>query len=295
MSVILDAIGWPLGVLLALVAVSVAYRMVRDRSRGQHRDRGSWITVLMFACAALADFTALGLLTVEIGAILAGLAFAAFLVLAQPWRKGVARSLRSNAATGIGWLGHDARTALGRVRGTGWLTGIAGGVWRRIRGGGHRDVWGVPVPLEEALARRPVPSIREDPDLGEAPAPEAIAAAGTAIPAPYAALASWIASLDPENEAAEHEFIRGHAAGKLAVSEAMMAHADHLLNGVGLDPAAVAAVVELGEVEGQSAADAALVDRRLLAVYREIHEWRDRTGRELPFRAREWFGDGNAA
>lgn len=301
---LLGILGWPLGLFFAGVSVSVLFRIahgpkhpVTGRRMRMAADQGAWITALMFACAAIADFTALGLLPVLTGAVLAGLVLAAFLALAQPWRPGVHRSLRSNAAIGARWLRGDVRSVLGHARGADRLAGLAGRMWRRLRRGGPD---GGPVPPGpagpgEELARRPVPSIREDAELGPAPAPEEIAAAGTAIPAGWAMLASEIASREPESDTALHACIRGDAAGLLAVAQAYEAHGDHLLNGVGLDPAVVAAVCEFAGTFVTAAGDGALVDRRLTQVYAEITEWHERTGRPLPFNARQWFGDGAAA
>ena len=281
MSVILDLLGvagWPLGAFFTAVTVTALYRIAR--TKGQHKDRGSWITALMFGCAAIADFTALGRLSVLTGSILASLVFGAFLVLAQPWRKGVARSLRSNAGVGARWLREDASRARG------WFRRL----FIRSTGGG------VMPPEPESLAAvgaalRAVPSLREDTALGGPIPAEAIAAIPAADPARV--LAEWIAAHEPETDAELLAFVRSLAAGFILISHAFYAYADRCMSDLGLDPAFAAGIGEIAEHAAELAHDIALVDHRFRLIYQQIQEW-IASGRVLPANPRFLTG-GDAA
>jgi hypothetical protein len=270
---LLGIIGWPLGAFFAAVTVTVASRMARNKD--QHKDRGSWITALMFGCAAIADFTAIGMLPVLTGAVLALLAFGAFLAVARPWRKGVARSLRSNATVGARWLREDGR---------------------RIRGRFRHSADGVVPPDPASVAAtaavmRMVPSLREDTALGGPVAPEAIASIPAADPA--RAFAEWIAAHEPETDAELLAFVRSCAAGQILISHAWYAYADRCMSDLGLDPAFTAGIGEIAEHSAELASDIALVDQRFHLIYREIQEW-IASGRVLPSNPRFLTGDGAA-
>jgi hypothetical protein len=274
---LLGIAGWPLGAFFAAVTIAVATRMARNKD--QHKDRGSWITALMFGTAAIADFTALGMLPVLTGTVLAVLLLGALVTIAKPWRKGVARSLRSNATVGTRWLREDTRKAAGGIRG-------------RFR----RADDSVPPPPEEHLAAvsamiRAVPPLREDTALGGPIAPEAIASIPAADPARI--LAEWIAAHEPETDAELLAFVRSLAAGQILISHAWYAYADRCMSDLGLDPAFTAGIGEIAEHSAELAHDIALVDQRFGLIYREIQEW-IASGRVLPSNPRFLTG-GDAA
>jgi len=280
MPVILDLLGfagWPLGAFFTAVTVTVLLRILCHK--GLRGDRGAWITALMFGCAAIAGFTALGMLSVLTGSILACLVFGAFVALAQPWRKGVARSLRSNAGVGTRWLREDASRARGWFRRF-FIRSTAGGVMP---------------PEPESLAAagaalRAVPSLREDTALG-ATTTEAIAAIPAADPA--RALADWIAAHEPETDAELLAFVRSLAAGFILISYAFYAYADRCMSDLGLDPAFSAGIGEIAEHSAELAHDIALVDHRFQLIYQQIQEW-IASGRVLPTNPRFLTG-GDAA
>jgi hypothetical protein len=286
-SVLLDLLGfagWPLGAFFAAVALA-ATRPLRARKEGgkrELRERGSWVTPLMFGCAAAADFTAIGFLPVWIGTVIAMLIFAAFLAVGRPWRKHSRRALRSNARIATRWLGEDTRRASGRIRGR----------YRLVRRSGDS----VPSPPEEHLAAvgamiRAVPPLREDAALGGPIAPEAIASIPAADPARV--FAEWIAAHEPETDAELLAFVRSCAAGQILISHAWYAYADRCMSDLGLDPAFTAGIGEIAEHSAELANDMALVDQRFHLIYREIQDW-IASGRVLPSNPRFLTG-GDAA
>ncbi len=304
-------IGWILAVLFLAVTASATSRAIRGRDI---RPIGP---AVMFAFAAVFTLGVLGLIgvTTAIALCLVTFTASAVFVVSRPGEaKGknarkkrggrVVRSAGRNAAGGFRYLAGDGKAAVDRARAA-----------RRLRDPGHDTAQvkeGIPlttvesaeefrrIPVAEALAEslggREIPHLREDKALGDLPEPAAlIEAAARAMPVPWAELASWIAVQEPDTDEEEHVFIRGTAAGMMAVAQAMESHADLLLNVIGLDPAAVAAVLDLCDTFTAAAQDAALADRRMSLVYIEIREWLDSTGRHLPHRARQWFGRGTAA
>jgi hypothetical protein len=151
---ILDLIGWPLGLACLAVAVPLLFRTLRNpRWRG---DAGNWVTILIFSIGAVADFAAIGVLAPVAAAVIGCLLVGTIALVARPWKKGAVLDLRTNAAFGRDWLVKDTATVWG------WLRGRLG----RHQAG---PALGGPVPLEavpEYAATRAIPSVMADPVLG---------------------------------------------------------------------------------------------------------------------------------
>jgi hypothetical protein len=181
--------------------------------------------------------------------------------------------------------------------GAAWLDGLEGRLRDRYHGLlVHRSASGDgPIPLEavaEHAATRSIPSVMADPAIGAPPEPAEIAAAGIPVPAPWAALAEYIAGFEPEDDLALRMFSEGNARGALAVADAHHAFADTCLNGVGLSPAYVAGILEAGDSAGEHASLLAQVHKRFAVVYAAVKEWIAAHG-PLPHKAREFLtGDG---
>jgi hypothetical protein len=256
--------------LLALAASS-AWHGARERARGP------WTAAGMYACAAVILLAADGVLRPLTAGVLAflSLALAAGLALAGG-RAGAGRAALGHAGAGIGYLGADAR-----------------GIWQRIMArlrGGEGERGETEAVVAGHVSARMIPPVREDPALGLPPEPAAIAS--VPAPAPYAALAAWIAGFEPEDDQALTMFMQGHAAGGIAVADAWRGFADTCLGSVGLDPAYVAGILEVGDTESESAAHKAQVHKRFGVIYQAVQEWIS-AGRMLPHKAREFLtGDG---
>lgn len=268
-------------IVAAGCAAVIASWAVRVSSGGRWRDRRAWFTPLPFALAAVIALTVLGITGILAGALLAaGLACVMAAVL---WRADEPphHVLRWHAATGLGFLGRDARLLYARMR----------AMAARDESGPVADVPGHDPAADPAV--RAVPRLREDEALGPAPEPAEAAAAAGVIPAPWAELAGWIADFHPENDNEQSAFIHGHAAGLAAVAHALSAHAETMTNDIGLDPSYGLAVLELGSGIGEHASDAALVDRRYHLIYGDVKNSVD-GGLILPYNSRQWFGDPGA-
>ena len=290
MSVILNLIGWPLGLLCAAVAAWCVIRLAwtpKHPKTGKRMvnagDGGYWFTGLMFGTAAVADFTALGVISVVAGAVITGVMFTALVLLAKPWQqkgRGALNAVRSSAVDGIRESGRDAQGAWS------WIAAHAGGL---SCGGGEAEQG--PVPLEAVAgyaATRAIPSVMADPALGPATEPGEIAAAGIPVPAPYAALAEFIGGFEPEDDMSLRMFMEGHASGTVTIADAWHHFADTCLNGVGLSPAYVAGILEAGDSAGEHASLLAQVHKRFHVVYAAIKEWIGAHG-PLPHKAREFL------
>ena len=111
---------------------------------------------------------------------------------------------------------------------------------------------------------------------------------GVDVPADHRAVHARIATFEPEDDAAWITFIQSEAAAKMAEAEAWRAHADVLVDGIGLDPNAAAAVPELAELIAEMSADFAMTVRRYATVYQEVIQFRAEGG-VLPYNARTWL------
>jgi hypothetical protein len=276
---ILTAIGWIAALGLLSAAVSSGWHGWREKTRGP------WIGAGLYACGAVVLLAVDGVLKPFSAGALAFLALAAAGTLAVfdgrsggGW-KGVAGSARGGAGAGLGYLGADAK-----------------GIWRRVMGrfSGEDEPAETVAVVAEHVATRNIPSVMEDPFLGAPMQAAEIAAASPSVPvpAPWLALAQYIAERDPEDDQDLRMFSDGDAAGALAIAEAYHAFAGHCLNGIGLSPAYVAGVLEAGDSAGGHATLMTQVHRRFQVIYDELKGWIATNG-PLPHKARTFLTDSD--
>ena len=270
---ILTIAGWLAAPGLLYVSGSSAWHAFRDKAPGQWACAGFW------ACAAVIAFAALGVLGVTQAVILAVLAAVSAAGVAVV-RKEVPGEVAGNLAESLG-------VAAGRLRG---LPG-----WSRLqvpsllsRAGGGAGATETEAVVAEAAATRNIPNVMEDPALGPAPEPAELVAGNVPAPAPYAALAAFIAGFEPEDDMALRMFMEGSAAGSVMVADAWHHFADTCLNSVGLDPAFVAGILEAGDSAGGHGTLLAQVHKRFGVIYGAVKEWVGAHG-PLPHKAREFL------
>lgn len=274
---ILTALGWIAALALLYVSGSSAWHAYRDKAPGQWACSGFW------ACAAVIAFGILGILGAAQAVILGGLAMGSAL-LAAIVRKETPGDAMGNLAESLG-------VAFRRMRGLpGWSRLQVPSLLVRARG--HGEPAAAVDAVAEAVATRVIPPVMEDPFLGPAPEPAALATAAP-VPPPYAALAAYIGGFVPEDDQALKMFMQGNAAGECAVADAWHAFGDTCLSAVGLDPAYVAGLLEAGDSAAQHASLLAMIHKRFGVVYAAVQEWIS-AGRQLPHKARE-FLTGEAA
>jgi hypothetical protein len=276
---ILTALGWIAALAFAGASSSSAWHGWRDKARGP------WIAAGLYGCAAFVLLAIDGALKPLTAGVLAFLALAVAGTVAVidgrgndgGW-KGIAGSARGGAGSGIGYLGRDARV-----------------FWQRIMaafGGGEEEPTETEAVVAEHIATRNIPDVMSDPVLGPAPEPAALATAAP-VPPPYAALAAWIGGFMPEDDQALRMFMQGNAAGECAIADAWHQFGETCLSAVGLDPAFVAGLLEVGDSAAQHASLLAMVYKRFGVLYAAVQEWIS-AGRQLPHKARE-FLTGEAA
>jgi len=267
---ILTALDWVLTLVLLALAASSGWHLARDRSRSCAVAAGMYAGV---ACVMLAIVGVLAWGTAAVLAVLF-LGASAGLVLSGG-RKGAARAALGHASDGVAGLAGDA-----------------GGLWHRFRGsrgGAPEPAPGSPQEVvAEAAAARGIPPVMEDPALGLAPEPAELAGGTIPAPAPYAALAEFIAGFEPEDDLALRMFMESSAAGSVLVADAWHHFADTCLNGAGLDPAFVAGVMEAGDSSGAHGTLLAQVSKRFTVIYHAVQEWVGAHG-PLPHKAREFL------
>jgi len=279
---IISALGWIAAIAFLAASASSCWHGWRDKARGP------WIGAGLYACAAFCLLAIDGALRPLTAGVLAFLALAAAGTVAVVdgrsagpdggW-KAVAGSARGGAGAGFGHLGRDTR-----------------GIWRhlaaRLRGSEDEEGTGqaAVAAVAEAAGTRIIPPVRDDPALGLPPEPAVISS--VQAPAPFLALAQFIAGSEPEDDQALTMFMQGCASGGMLVADAWRHFADVCLGSVGLDPAYVAGILEVGDTEGESAQHKAQVHKRFGVIYGAVQEW-IAGGRMLPHKAREFLtGEG---
>lgn len=281
MELALTALGWLAPLWCAAVTLSSAATIVAHalRSRGRLWNAPGWPVVpLEHACVMLTALALLGVLPEPGGAILAavpGVPLA--IVLAATARKdGVLRALA--IAT---WLSPREGATLLR------------GAVALLRGGPRPRRAASPAPATPAAATpRTVPLLREDTALGPPPAPEE-AAAGAEVPVPFAELAGWIAGFVAEDDNAQLKFLHDCAAGLVTIAQAFGTLSETAINEIGLDPSYGNALLEFGARIAECAGDAALVNRRYLAIYGALKQMIE-DGLVMPYNARQFLGGGSS-
>jgi len=281
----------------AVLTLSGLVRMAR--TSGGVRDAGSWHAPLIFASAALALATAAGVLAPLAGAVLALLPLLAVAAIVRRAWLAIARAKGQGRGPAtrrvLSGLGRRLRDAVWFLRDD--LRDLAARA-RPKPEEAPRGVSGGGAPTAALAALRSVPSVRDDGSLGFAPVPAEVAAglesAGVEVPAPFRAVADWMADFEPEDQDDLEGHIAQEAAGWLTLAEAATTRGETLLGVRKLHPAYVAALLEIADDIAELASSAAMSDRRYHGIYGDIEDWHEE-GNELPEDARGWFGDGSAA
>ena len=273
---ILTLLGWIAALGLLAVAVSSGWHGFRDKKRGSFAASG------MYGAGAFILLAVDGALSWLTAGVLAGLSLAAAagLILAGG-RDGAGKAALGHAGAGMGHLGADARSIWRRL----WAWFL-----RLIGRGGELEEDSPEAVVAEAVATRGIPSVMEDPALGMAPEPAELISGAVPAAAPYAALAQYIAGFEPEDDMSLRMFMESCAAGSVMVADAWHQLGDTLLNGVGLDPAFVAGILEAGDSAGGHGSLLAQVHKRFGVIYAAVKEWVSAHG-PLPHKAREFLTD----
>lgn len=273
---IFTALGWVIALTLAAMA---AWRLSRIVLVRRHPHTGkrlwrdafcapNWYALALWCAPAVAAFTLLGVFAPLTGWVLAGIAVVIAAAGFRIWTPQGRFSLRAHLGGAFGEAWGDVLRSGGQMRGGEAPAGEAEAV------------------VAEAVTSRNIPPVREDPALGLPPEPEVIASVSP--PPPYVALAQFIAGFEPEDDQALTMFMQGNASGGLVIADAWRHFADVCLGSVGLDPAYVAGILEVGDTEGESAAHKAQVHKRFGVIYQQVQEWIS-AGRMLPHKAREFL------
>jgi hypothetical protein len=293
---VLTAILWAAILACAALAVAGFARLARTDT---WREPARWDGPLVLTSAALALLAFEGVLPAAAGAFLALMPLLIIaMTAARAWRA-LARAESKGTATR--WvLSGIAANVLGSVRDT--LAGLPG--LRRGEPDGEGLPPAAPVPVRSTPPRpgpgpvRAVPPVRYDAVIGPAPAPEQVAqgleGAGVPVPAVWAAVAEWTGSFeaDTEEDLITHE--AEETAGVLAYFEAVLAKAENLGSGNGLDHVYVAGHFEYADEVANLASFKALLAARYHALYDSLHDAAENGGR-IPENTRQWLGlDGPA-
>jgi hypothetical protein len=279
MTMIFTGLGWAIGLLLTAMAAWRLFRIVLVRKHAHTGKRlwrdsfevPNWYALALWSALAIGWFTVLGVFAPLTGGMLAGICAV------------------------ITAAGFRVWTPEGRFALRAHLAGAFGDAWNDLsRGGGGQVRGGEPEAVEtqaavaEAVATRAIPSVMEDPALGVAPEPAELVSGQVPSPAPYAALAQFIAGFEPEDDMSLRMFMEGNAAGSVMVADAWHHFADTCLNSVGLDPAYVAGILEAGDSAGGHGSLLAQVHKRFGVIYAAVKDWISAHG-PLPHKARDFL------
>jgi hypothetical protein len=265
MTMIFTTLGWLAALVCAAAAGERAWSM-----RSGVRDAGNWVVLLAWSALAVVMFTFLGVIGPLAGALYATLAVAVVLAVGRAWTPEGRRALAGDLRYGFAEPFSVLRGRLG------------GGETAKPEASSPEAA------VAEAAATRTIPSVLEDPALGMAPEPAELVSGHAQAPAPWAALAQFIAGFEPEDDMSLRMFMEGNAAGSVMVADAWHQFADTCLNSVGLDPAFVAGILEAGDSAGAHGSLLAQVIKRLSVIYGAGQEWVAAHG-PLPKNAREWL------
>jgi hypothetical protein len=280
MTMIFTVLGWAIGLLLTAMA---AWRLSRIVLARKHAHTGkrlwrdsfeapNWYALALWSAFAIGWFTILGVFAPLTGGLLAGICAAIAAAGFRVWTPEGRFALRTHLTHAFGDAWNDLLRADGQVR------------------GGDPEAGETPAVVAEAIATRGIPSVMEDPALGVAPEPAELASPAIPVPAPWAALAEYIRSREPEDDMELRMLAESDAVGALAVADARHAFADTCLNTIGLDPAYVAGILETGDSMAEHASMLAQVHKRFGVIYGAIKEWVGAHG-PLPYKAREFLTD----
>jgi hypothetical protein len=276
---VFTVLGWGVGLLLtAMVAWRLAcIVLVRTHAHTGKRlwrdsfEATNWYALALWSAFAIGWFTILGVFAPLTGGLLAVICAVIAAAGLRVWTAEGRSGLRAHLAGAFAEAWNDLTRA-----------GGGGG------GGGAPEAGETPAAVAEAVTTRGIPSVMDDPALGVAPEPAELANPAIPVPAPWAALAEYIRSREPEDDMHLRMLTEGDAAGALAVADARHAFADTCLNTIGLDPAYVAGILETGDSMAEHASMLAQVHKRFGVIYGAIKEWVAGHG-PLPHKARDFL------
>ena len=275
---IFTALGWAIGLLLTAMA---AWRLSRIVLVRKHPHTGKWLwrdsfassnwyALTLWSALAIGWFTILGVFAPLTGVLLAGICAVITAAGLRIWTPEGRFALRIHLTRAFAEAWNELAAARGHAR------------------GGEPEAGETPAAVAEAVATRGIPSVMDDPALGLAPEPADLANPAIPVPAPWAALAEYIRSREPEDDMHLRMLTEGDAAGALAVADARHAFADTCLNTIGLDPAYVAGILETGDSMAEHASMLTQVHKRFGVIYGAIKEWVAGHG-PLPKNARDFL------
>ena len=285
----------------ALESVAAYARLAR--TKGGHRDAGSWHAPLIFTSGTFALLGFVGFLAPLPAVFLAGIPLLAVTgIVWKAWRA---------AAKSMGWVPATALVLGGllkRVREALWhsredLRDLRGRLSREgapadpaAPGGTARRSAGRAPGLAGAARARHVPPLMDDPYLGAHPYPADVAASleldRVPVPPHWDRTAQVIGDFDPEDDDDMQGHIAGEAAGVLTVAAAVENRAENLAFAVGLDPAIIEAHYDIAEGFAELATRYALLVRRDHLVMGDLREYRDQGG-IIPHDGRRYMNAGD--
>lgn len=290
LTVVFPLLGWLIaGACVATGAASLARAVPLGKGRRLRPGRKGvkpGTVLLLWSCLSVACLTGLGVIGLGAG-VFASVVLAVITIVALRASPG----RRAHLAAGPAHLGHDVALLASR----GWhAVREQAAASRSVPDATPAPAPG-PAPAAAAGGARTVPSpLAEDPALAPVPPPEEVIE-GVVVPAWWAEVASVIAGFVPEDDVAQSQFLTGIAAGAVRVAQALAAHADALVNDVGVDPAYAAAILEVADRFAELASWIALADRRYHTIYEAVKDFVD-AGGILPHNARQFFGgSGNGS
>ena len=110
------------------------------------------------------------------------------------------------------------------------------------------------------------------------------------VPPDYASLNARVANFEPESDGDLIAFMRGVAAGMHGQAEALEQLAEHLVSGLGVDPAAVQGITEYAQAVTECAALMARANAQFQQVYQGVRET-VANGTVLPYQGRWITGE----
>lgn len=110
------------------------------------------------------------------------------------------------------------------------------------------------------------------------------------VPPDFAAIIARIHNTEHETDNEYLNFVRGLAAGAQGIAEACDDHADHLLNGIGLDPAAVKCWHDISASWAECASQQTRAEGQYLSTYQGATEDASK-GVVMPYKGRFITGE----
>lgn len=139
-----------------------------------------------------------------------------------------------------------------------------------------------PTPIRPATAAAPAAAPAERPT----PMP----GTRTSTAPDHAAVNARVSGFEPETDGDLLHFLAAEASGLSGYAQAMEQLSEHLLSGVGLDPAALQGIAEIAQHIAEAAAQVTTASNRFQSAYQGVRETVS-NGTVLPFRGRFMTGE----